>query len=33
MATRVMPETVLACDTTQGACSAALWHKGALVAE
>jgi tRNA threonylcarbamoyladenosine biosynthesis protein TsaB len=32
-ATRVMPETVLACDTTQGACSAALWHKGALVAE
>ncbi|MGB1118206.1 MAG: tRNA (adenosine(37)-N6)-threonylcarbamoyltransferase complex dimerization subunit type 1 TsaB [Parvibaculales bacterium] len=30
---RVMPETVLACDTTQGACSAALWHKGAPVAE
>ena len=30
---RVMPETVLACDTTQGACSAALWHKGAVVAE
>ena len=30
---RMMPETVLACDTTQGACSAALWHKGALVAE
>ena len=30
---RMMPETVLACDTTQGACSAALWHKGAVVAE
>jgi tRNA threonylcarbamoyladenosine biosynthesis protein TsaB len=30
---RVMPETVLACDTTQGACSAALWHRGAVEAE
>ena len=28
-----VPETVLACDTTQGACSAAIWHKGELVAE
>jgi tRNA threonylcarbamoyladenosine biosynthesis protein TsaB len=28
----MMPETVLACDTTQGACSAALWHRGEVVA-
>ncbi|CAI8411310.1 MAG: tRNA (adenosine(37)-N6)-threonylcarbamoyltransferase complex dimerization subunit type 1 TsaB [Rhizobiales bacterium TMED143] len=27
----MMPKTILACDTTQGACSAALWHAGEVI--